>query len=576
MPMFAMNPVEVQNGYNNAAAQPYEPLRDSGPGFFEGSLTALPTGFQQGGAESALLLSPPSQKPKIQNYLESIKPNPQTTGWLANVLQGVGSIVPPGLVGAGIATVSAGPEAAPVGAALAIGETKGFATMKDLQNRGVDEATAAKVGVVEGVTQGMAPLIPVSAPGSMATRILTGGGINVGIGAAQRGATAKILDANGYKEMADQYHMLDTMQMFTDFTIGGMFGALHTHGHGEPLPSQVDAALAANNIHQLELDSAPGIPVDLATRNAHVDAMTLAAEQLSRDERVNVALPEANFIFHEINIENATAWRDAIHEHGLDDIPFDHTELQAAKAQPTTEFKLGELVKNKYTDYTEIGKQDRAWLESVVADLNQTSSGQRIFVNNENAPGQTVTGTKADTPKWFQDYNKEATAVKKERARLTKKNATLPDDRKQPLPPSLNILTREKVAAVADKMLNKKPLGKEEGQIAHVLFTIAREGRDENARQITQFREDRAARAAAEDEASTAAMGDREAAREQAAEITAGEKIAAENPDLQIPSDNGSITAAEAMALADEEIDRARSDAQVFEAAVSCFLKGGL
>lgn len=171
-------------------------------------------------------------------------------------------------------------------------------------------------------------------------------------------------------------------------------------------------------------------------------------------------------------------------------------------------FELGELTKGKYEGYTQIGPQDAKWLQGVVAELQNTRGGTRVFTQNENAPGLTVTGHKGDTPDWFTQYNKEATRLQKDRARTNKKNATKEDSKKVEAVKAPSILTREKVAAVAEKMLNRKPLGKAEGEIAETLYRVARGDRAENVRQMVDFREQRQF----DRDAEISAMADREAA----------------------------------------------------------------
>lgn len=58
-------------------------------------------------------------------------------------------------------------------------------------------------------------------------------------------------------------------------------------------------------------------------------------------------------------------------------------------------------------------------------------------------------------------------------------------------------------------------------------------------------------------------------------EITAAERIVAENPDLPIVHDDGTVTrAADALAKADEVIAQAQTEAKAFDAAVACVLRG--
>lgn len=557
MAVFGLNPTEIQNGYDAAALSPYDPERDSAPSFLEGSLTALPTGFQQGGAEIGLLLTGGSER-AMQN-LESLRPDPQTTGWLANVLQGVGSVVPQATIGT-LATLGN-----PIGGALAVAETKGFARMKELQAGGVDERTAAIAGTVEGVAQGAGFLLPASLTGSLLTRAASGSAINTALGMTQRGITGKVLEDAGYPEMADQYRMLDSAAIFTDAILGGAFGALDSGGRA-PLRSERDAALAANNIRHMEIETAPGIPADLATRASHVKAVDLATSQILRGERVDVSLRAANFVDRPQNFTQAI-------DDYLRDIPFDLSELEPPRAAPAARgFDSGEAAGGKYKNYQPPTPAQMKWIDGVVAELLGTSKGARIF-QEVDGQGSTpnVIGYKGDTPSWFQDYNKAATEAKKERARVIKANQGRADADKLPVPSAPRILTRDQVVSVAEKLKEKAPLGKEEAEVAKVLVDAAQSSRSENARQIATYRAERAAALDAEEQASIDAIASREAELEARAQ-----NIADEMPDLQIIDEDGNVTtASEALAKADRDIAQAERDGGLFDAAVNCFLRFG-
>ena len=313
MAIFGLNQAEIQSGYDAARKSPYDPERDSAVGWTEGALAAPIGGIQQGFVEAALpFVGDETQKTMLSS--DVMNPSPETNGWLANVLQGVGSVLPAAVGGTAAAFGN------PIGGALAVGEVKGYAKIKELENQGIDPNTAATVGAIEGITQGAGVLLPAGVGGKLSTRLASGAGINVGVGVGQRGLTAKTLEDNGYKDMASQYKMLDSAAIFTDAILGSFFGAMHGEGaRVEPLPSQVDAALAANNLHQLELDSAPGVPIDAATRNAHVDAMNLGMEQLLRGEPVDISgvMNDANFINRPLNPEVDAAYRELLDEEGI-------------------------------------------------------------------------------------------------------------------------------------------------------------------------------------------------------------------------------------------------------------------
>lgn len=164
----------------------------------------------------------------------------------------------------------------------------------------------------------------------------------------------------------------------------------------------------------------------------------------------------------------------------------------APAPKPNSEFVAGPLVKNKHADYTRPSEQTRKWIQGTVDDLNNTSGGQRIFLEADRQ-GSTanVVGGKGNTPEWFSAYNNAAVDAQKNRAKVKKKNMTIDDSQKAALDYVPQILTRQKVTEVANKILEGKPLGKAEVRVADVIYSQAKASREENARQIMAAREDR-------------------------------------------------------------------------------------
>ena len=286
------------------------------------------------------------------------------TRWLGQVLHGLTSVMPQAVVG--------GLTAGPVGAAGLVGTAQGYSKTQQLEHEGVDPATARKVGAIEGATQALGIVAPVAIPGRLATRIASGASMNTGIGMAQRGATGKVLADNGYKDMAEQYKVMDGAAIFTDLILGGGFGAFakgHAKTLADALPSEVDAALAANNVRQMEIDAAPGIPADIETRNAHIAATEMATGQLLRGEEVNVsqALPEdVNFLPKDANPEIAAGWHEAFKEEGL-------AELQAETAK----------LEWKPTMTVEIAGEKAEALVEFLEVLEDNDDVQRVTANYE-------------------------------------------------------------------------------------------------------------------------------------------------------------------------------------------------
>lgn len=618
MVMFGLNQKEIANGYNNAAANPYDPIRDSGPSFYSGILAAPETGFQQGGAEIGQFLTGGSQH--AQDVVNSLKPNPMTSGWLANVIQGVSSIVPSAIVG----TIAAGGN--PIGGALAVGETKGYSTMKELQSHGIDEATAVKVGTIEGIAQGAGMLVPASVGGNISTRIATGAGINVGIGAAERGATGKILEANGYKEQADQYRVLDGMQLLTDALIGGIFGA---HGEGrKPLPSEIDAGLAANNIHQLEIESAPGIPADIATRNAHVNAMNLATEQVVRGEPVDVAnkLPDTNFLPKsevEFKAEVSQAVDDYLAEHQIvyHGTPHEFENFSLEKVG-TGEGAAAYGHGLYFTDQKAIAENYRKTLsaevffkaDGTVFDAVKELANpnvRHIFNKNGNideaiARAEQAIKSLEETTQGYKYAQADLVTLKalKESGGVGKREGRIYETK---IPTDENMLhwdkplnqQPEKVIKALEKA--NKIMVKEGSNLGDRLILGTKETKplsDIVGGNIYRLAQDQlgGAKEASDYFNSLGIKGikypadmqrgkrgeaghnyvvfDDKATQKVGADIT--KQIIAEKPDLKITDESGNVvTAQEALTKANEEISQAKKDKSVFEAAVNCFIRNG-
>jgi hypothetical protein len=174
-------------------------------------------------------------------------------------------------------------------------------------------------------------------------------------------------------------------------------------------------------------------------------------------------------------------------------LPPEPLPKEPAVAKPSPDFEAGPLVKNKHTDYTKPSEQTRKWIQGTVAELNDTSGGQRVFLEADRQ-GSTanVVGGKGNTPSWFSSYNNAAVDAQKNRQKVNKKNMTLEDSKKAALESVPQILTRQKVTEVANKILEGKPLGKAEVKVAEVIYGEAKAAREQNARQIVSQREGRA------------------------------------------------------------------------------------
>ncbi|EBX0640555.1 hypothetical protein DZD13_17005 [Salmonella enterica] len=259
------------------------------------------------------------QRKLAEQQVKRLTPDAATTGTAGQVLHGLFDMGGQAVVGSLLA--------GPAGGAAAVTALQGFSEFERLTAQGVDFRTAQEAGLVQGVTAGAGTLIPMSlglrAGGALAESVgaqlaRTGesavrnvaatavraapdiayaAGTNIAFGMAQRGLTAKTLRDGGYNEMANQYDVFDRQSIAIDAVLGVAFGGVgrFLNARGESAttpafsPAEVDAALAANASHHAEIDVAPGVPVNVLSRDAHIQALQKAMNDVSQGRAVDVA-----------------------------------------------------------------------------------------------------------------------------------------------------------------------------------------------------------------------------------------------------------------------------------------------
>jgi hypothetical protein len=283
-----------------------------GPNLLRGGLEAggaIESGFSslwQGGldlAASALLPEPKfggspdvtsaersSQETLGQGTAKEVmdlRPDPAEVGVVGQILGEAAAVLPRTVVG----TVLGGP----VGAAVAAGAPAGYSGKQVGMAEGLDEETATYKGAIDAATVGIGAVLPAArfvkpVLGDAAIAV----GANVGLGMAGRGATAKLLESNGYAAQAAQYQAMDGTAIATDAILGAAFfgiGRVGANGLRRPTTRQVDAALSERTFQHADIDTAPGAPINPRSAQAHQDAIRTAISQLSRGEPVR--LPES-------------------------------------------------------------------------------------------------------------------------------------------------------------------------------------------------------------------------------------------------------------------------------------------
>lgn len=338
MSAYALDPNTGADIMDRARMNPMQPV-DLSPSWYAGAWKTPVTGLASAVNDAALLLGDAgtpflrsAAKPidnlfgtKLDDWLvdeqqkqvDNIKgwaPDPRTTGVLGNAVHGLFNIVPEAMAG--------GPEVA--------GILQGYKGFKGGQADGLDVNTAFGKGVIDGVTAWAGMKIPLTLAPKLgaAANVAASGAANVGFGMTSRAVTGEFLRQNGYTDMADQYKILDGSAMVVDLIIGGGFGALAHYGpmgstlrnetmRDRVLPSDVDTALTMNDQLHIELDTAPGIPTDMAARAAHVEAVNHAVESLLLGEPVHVdpTVTRAEFIENPTAVETRVQIRDAVADH---------------------------------------------------------------------------------------------------------------------------------------------------------------------------------------------------------------------------------------------------------------------
>lgn len=347
MSYFGLNSINQNQQMDIAASNPAGVRSESETGFFDNAGGAALSGFYSGlvakpdqllWAGVDTVISPiarfinentplrdtspefiAEQRKLAQEQVRRLTPDAATTGTAGQVLYGLFDMGGQAVAGTALA--------GPLGGAAAVTSLQGFSEYERLRAEGVDVSTAQDVALVHGVTAGAGTLLPMSiglrAGGALAESVgaqiaRTGesavrnalaataraapdvayaAGINIAFGMTQRGLTASTLRSAGYDEMAAQYDVFDRQALAIDAVLGVAFGGLgrFMNARGESVrppdfaPVDVDAALAANAAQHAEFDVAPGVPVNVLSRNAHAQALQKAMRDLSEGNRVDVA-----------------------------------------------------------------------------------------------------------------------------------------------------------------------------------------------------------------------------------------------------------------------------------------------
>ncbi|EOD2761899.1 hypothetical protein ACJQQ3_003459 [Salmonella enterica] len=514
------------------------------------------------------------QRKLAEQQVKRLTPDAATTGTAGQVLHGLFDMGGQAVVG----TLLSGP----AGGAAAVTALQGFSEFERLTAQGVDFRTAQEAGLVQGVTAGAGTLIPMSlglrAGGALAESVgaqlaRTGesavrnvaatavraapdiayaAGTNIASGMAQRGLTAKTLRDGGYNEMANQYDVFDRQSIAIDAVLGVAFGGvgrfLNARGESaatpEFSPAEVDAALAANSSHHAEIDVAPGVPVNVLSRDAHIQALKKAMNDVSQGRAVDVASIAEPASFSDV------PGRRSLIAQSIDEVLFNADEGSAARAVETR------VLEEQAAQVLPRG--DRQVYQSEIAN------SQRIIDNLTDQRNQIL----SEEPKGSGKELAQSRAEKQSRLRDIDKRITEAQGR---LESSRNALSPHEPG----------------GEFFEARAELSRRQQTEsdlNAQAMSFYK---TAEVRTPDEAAPFEPGavlrqaEQRPTAEQAGDmdLRIAEDSLVESPDMMITvlDDEGnpqSRSAREVLDEASRENEQAIQDSSLFDVAVSCFLRG--
>lgn len=514
------------------------------------------------------------QRKLAEQQVKRLTPDAATTGTAGQVLHGLFDMGGQAVVG----TLLSGP----AGGAAAVTALQGFSEFERLTAQGVDFRTAQEAGLVQGVTAGAGTLIPMSlglrAGGALAESVgaqlaRTGesavrnvaatavraapdiayaAGTNIAFGMAQRGLTAKTLRDGGYNEMADQYDVFDRQSIAIDAVLGVAFGGvgrfLNARGESaaapEFSPAEVDAALAANASHHAEIDVAPGVPVNVLSRDAHIQALQKAMNDVSQGRAVDVASIAEPASFSDV------PGRRSLIAQSIDEVLFNADEGSAARAVETR------VLEEQAAQVLPRG--DRQVYQSEIANSqriidNLTDQRNQILSEEPKGSGKELAQSRAEKQSRLRDIDKRITEAQ---GRLeSSRNALSPHEPGGEFFEARAELSRRQQA---ESDLNAQAMS----------FYKTAEVRTPD--EAAPF-EPGAVLRQAEQRPTAEQAGDMD--------LRIAEDSLVESPDMMITvlDDEGnpqSRSAREVLDEASRENEQAIQDSSLFDVAVSCFLRG--
>jgi soluble lytic murein transglycosylase-like protein len=176
----------------------------------------------------------------LRRKADTFAPDPATSSTADQVIHGLTR----GLTKAVTDIAVAGPAAG----AAAFGLDEGNTAAQRLSEKGIDPATAAKVGAVTGVASAIGAALPIGGSSVLSTIGLAAAG-GPGTFMAQEALSRNILAAAGHKDEASLHDPLDPLGLALSAAIPGLFGAAHIKAQAS---RAAESARLANAVKQIE------------------------------------------------------------------------------------------------------------------------------------------------------------------------------------------------------------------------------------------------------------------------------------------------------------------------------------
>lgn len=340
-------PVELEREKRNAQLNPV--VFDDSPAWYSGLASAVPEGIGAGvlktGEGLLGFLEPGTDalssafnaigikdngpewshylRNRLANYTARIAPDPYTTGAAGQLVYSLFSQAVPMVAGAYFG--------GPVGAASLSGLAEGVNTYDSDTLSGIDAGTAQGHALISGATVAAMSIVPFHAgklkvaepflnnvanqaekwgwtrAAGIVRNVLPHANIaidnmigNATLGIASRGFSSDLLREHGYDWMANQYEAYDKWAIASDMIMSlgfGHFSKLGMAVRDGLRQRDIDAALTAAQHVFSETDAAPGMPVNVMSREAHAQALNKAWNDIMSGEPVDVEGLVANAEF---------------------------------------------------------------------------------------------------------------------------------------------------------------------------------------------------------------------------------------------------------------------------------------